>query len=215
MPKVKNIIWDWNGTLINDVAISCRILNEMLAERGLQSLSLEQFQRIYEHPAIRIYERAGFDLINESFELIAQDWHARYQHSAADIQLHHDSLMILDKCQRSGIDQYIISALPHDILTHNVKALQLESYFSFIKGLEDSYARSKIENAKNLMESMSLDPNSTIMIGDSAHDYETAKAINIDCLLVGRGYEHIDRLTQLNTRVINSFTECLTLLDLS
>ena len=46
--KYKNVVWDWNGTLLNDVKVGVNTLNDMLGRRGLPLLSVEDYKELVE-----------------------------------------------------------------------------------------------------------------------------------------------------------------------
>ena len=46
--KYKNVVWDWNGTLLNDVKVGVNTLNDMLGRRGLPLLSVEDYKELAE-----------------------------------------------------------------------------------------------------------------------------------------------------------------------
>ena len=58
--KYKNVVWDWNGTLLNDVKVGVNTLNDMLGRRGLPLLSVEDYKEKFGFPVIDFYDRVGF-----------------------------------------------------------------------------------------------------------------------------------------------------------
>ena len=50
--KYKNVVWDWNGTLLNDVKVGVNTLNDMLGRRGLPLLSVEDYKEKFGFPVI-------------------------------------------------------------------------------------------------------------------------------------------------------------------
>ena len=62
------IIWDWNGTLLDDVSICIDIMNEILGRRGLDKLTRKKYQQIFRFPVIDYYRQLGFDFKRDSFE---------------------------------------------------------------------------------------------------------------------------------------------------
>ena len=204
-----HIIWDWNGTLVNDAPVACAVLNEMLARRALAPVSFEHYREIYCHPIQRIYERVGFDLVQEPFGELADEWHAAYLDASTHAKLHHDSLETLQRFHSAGRTQVILSALPHDILSASVALHRLENFFSEVQGLEDRLARSKADTAQRLMHRLGAERDSILMVGDSAHDAEGATLLGIRCVLVSRGYESRERLGQHGFPVCSDFSEML------
>ena len=65
---IKNIIFDWNGTLIDDTQLSLEIENDLFLERGLRQIDLREYRDCFCFPVIHYYEKIGFDFKNNSFE---------------------------------------------------------------------------------------------------------------------------------------------------
>jgi len=205
MTPPSHIIWDWNGTLVNDAPVSYLVHSEMLSRRKLAPITFQRYQEIYEHPVQRIYERSGFDFTKESLENVAHEWHAIYAERMPQIKLQDDSLAALKRAKAKNISQVILSALPHKILCQSLKAQGIGSYFTYVSGLDDQLARSKIENGHRLLKETGAIAEKTIMIGDSSHDIETAQALGIKCHLVGRGFEDKARLLSHGQNVFDDF----------
>lgn len=209
MRGIKHVIWDWNGTLINDVPLSCSIMNEMLLAYGLTQISPDYYQRIYQHPIQLVYERAGFDLKKEPYAALAEQWHERYSSRLHEIPLQSDALYALNRVKETGAAQIILSALPHTILIDSLRNHAVDHYFAYVLGLEDNLARSKVENGKMLIEKINVNPQRAIMIGDTGHDAETARALGLPCYLVARGFEDRERLAQHGCGVFENFRDLL------
>lgn len=209
MYNFTHVIWDWNGTLLDDAYLSFEVFRKMIIERELPECSFDRFQRIYGHPIIQLYEKAGFDFAVESFDTVARQWHNGYESRTCELALHRDSVAILDEFAERGITQSVLSALPHDILLRSLQQHGLDGYFAHVLGLDDLSAHSKVDNGRLLLQTLSIDPADVILIGDSSHDAETASALGIDCLLVSRGLEHRDRLLQLGLPVFDNFESLL------
>lgn len=193
---IKNIIWDWNGTLVNDIPLTVSIANKMLAKRGLSEISIEYYREIYQHPISKVYEATGFNLKKEKFEVLSHEWHEDYLKQIVDVSLFEDSIEMLEFCKLRNINQSILSALPHDILLESLKHHKIENYFCYTKGLSHRLANSKIDNGHELMRELNFLADETILIGDSKHDVETAEALGVNCILVSRGFESKERLTE-------------------
>jgi phosphoglycolate phosphatase len=209
MRRFEFVIWDWNGTLVNDAMHSWDVINQLLIRRGMPTVEFENYQKIYQHPIIKIYEALGFDFAKESLQNIADEWHADYSARLPKIELHVDSIKALDTLKSLGVNQSILSALPHEILCESVNRHGVGSYFSSVVGLKDKLGESKVQNGAHLMKEIGAKPEKTILIGDSSHDLETAEAIGATCYLVSRGYEDKARLLRHGIDVFDDFEELL------
>src|ERR1035441_3524443 len=75
----KHIIWDWNGTLLNDTSLSLNIINGLLKSKNLNTLSLEDYRFIFDFPVKNYYEKAGFNFTEYSFEEVGKQWMDEYE----------------------------------------------------------------------------------------------------------------------------------------
>ena len=83
------------------------------------------------------------------------------------------------------------------------------NYFTHISGINNHYAVSKVENAKNLIKKVNINPQQVCMIGDTIHDYEVAGEIGCNCIIVANGHQSYKRLEPLNCTVVNKLTDVI------
>lgn len=202
MKTYKCIIWDWNGTLLDDVRLNMEIVNTLLEERGKKLLeSREYYLREFDFPVIDFYRKVGFDLEKEDFTLIARSYAALFNDNYPQAEVFDDARDVLRFIKHSGKEQVIISATEQNYLIKQVAYFELEHYFTDILGSGNVLGSSKIETAKKWMSKKGFDPCEVLFIGDTLHDAETAKAIGCDCVLVCRGHNCRDRLEKTGCRV--------------
>jgi phosphoglycolate phosphatase len=63
-----HILWDWNGTLFDDVWVNVSAMNTLLARRNLPLLTVERYRTVFTFPVRTYYQAIGLDLTAESFE---------------------------------------------------------------------------------------------------------------------------------------------------
>jgi phosphoglycolate phosphatase len=202
---MKIVFWDWNGTLVNDAPVLCDVFNAVVEPRGGSPLSLDQYREVYRHPIRSMYEMVGFDFDRHSFEEVAHLWHQEYQARVPTIQLHHDSLAALESLKRRGSRQFVLSALPHDLLVQSVASFALGHFFEEVCGISNSLGISKVEEGRTLVERLQIPGSDITIIGDSSHDAEVAREIAANCILVARGGESRTRLEASGFPVVDSF----------
>ena len=64
--KYQHIIWDWNGTLLNDAWLFVDIMNGVLSNRKLPLITVDDYRKLFCFPVKDYYKKLGFDLENES-----------------------------------------------------------------------------------------------------------------------------------------------------
>ena len=184
------IVWDWNGTLCDDVAVCIDVMNGLLAEQGLPPIpDVETYRGLFCFPVIRYYERLGFDFAKTPFETLAHAYIAGYAAAQHRAGLCPDALDTLDALQNRGVRQAVLSAGEQNSLLAQMAPFPIASYFSDILGVSDHYGRSKRDRAVAWVAEEGLDPRRTLFIGDTVHDFEVASACGADCILIAAGHQ--------------------------
>ena len=204
---VKNIIWDWNGTLLDDVGICLEILNTMLIKRNVRPVTLDEYYGIFGFPVVDYYRRAGFDLVSETFESVSEDYISAYGAVAPYLTLRDGARELVQRLCDSGCRQFILSASRKAVLTAALDRYGLTELFEDVFGLEDDYAYGKRELGIDAMRTLSLDPAETVMVGDTLHDADVADAMGIRCILVCGGHHSFERLSARHSNVCADLDE--------
>jgi phosphoglycolate phosphatase len=210
----KHIIWDWNGTLLNDVGLCVDIINGILLKRKLNFLSLEKYRDIFTFPIVNYYEKAGFDFTQYSFEEVGKEWMSEYERRRTECLLHPGVEEILILLKEKNIKQSILSAYPHNTLMEIISHFNLNDFFSYIIGLDNIYATSKVELGKDLMRKIGNKNGKVLLVGDTEHDFEVAQEIGSDCILIADGHQSKEKLLSLcKTTVFDSLSDFTLMLN--
>ncbi len=207
--KYQHILWDWNGTLLDDVTLGVEIINGILMRRGMRSIDLGRYYEVFDFPVIDYYRNVGLDLDHESFEKIAEEYIVHYEERCCSCTLQENAKDVLVHIHGQGIPQSILSASHHESLRQFVDYFGIAKYFSDLIGLKNHYAESKIENGCKWMMDSGYGSKDVVMIGDTVHDYEVAQAIGADCILVSRGHHSEEKLKSCGVPVLSSLLELL------
>ena len=204
--EIESIIWDWNGTLLDDVEVNVRTVNEMLVKRGLSQVDIATYKELFCFPVKTFQSLVGFDFEKETFEEIAIEYQATYKLYADEIRLNEDALFVIDLLYQKGAKQYILSAAMQDDLVKMLEGFNIANKFNGIYGVSDIHAAGKIERGKQLMNENLLNPERSLIIGDTLHDAEVAKALGINYLLYSGGHNSHELLSK-KAQVIDSLKE--------
>ena len=209
MANYEHIIWDWNGTLLDDAWLCHEISNQQLTTRGLPTVEREQFLKQFRVPIKEFLVELGLVNKNEHHGQVSQEFHGLYQARRHELELHSDTKEILDQVARMGLSQSILSAHPADMLDSIVRYFQIEEYFTSIIGHENVLVESKVEIGRSWLNSSGISPSSIVMVGDTEHDFEVAQALGVDCLLIPCGMQHRCRLEPLDATVLESLSDLI------
>jgi len=209
LSKYKHIIWDWNGTLINDIWLVVEIMNKMLKKRNMPGIDSKKYREIFDFPVIDYYAKLGFNFSKESFEELTVEFISEYYTRFNECKLFNEVEEVLKKIRDMGIPQSILSASKEDVLIEKIKYYGIDKYFNRIIGLENHYAESKVERGKKWIDELNLNPQDVLLMGDTAHDYDVSKHIGCDCLLIANGHYSYERLAKLGVDVIGTLKEMI------
>jgi phosphoglycolate phosphatase len=207
--KFEHIIWDWNGTLLNDTALCLNIINGLLKTKNLKTLSLEDYRLIFDFPVKNYYEKVGFNFIDYSFEEVGKQWMDEYEIRKGETVLFEGTKDVLDYISSLGIGQSILSAYSLETLIEIINDHGLSKYFKHITGLDHIYATSKLDIGKELIKKIDAPLQKIVLIGDTIHDHEVASELGIQCILIANGHQSRERLLLSGFPVLNNIRELI------
>lgn len=203
----KHILWDWNGTLVNDMDLCVSVTNTLIQKRQGNLISREIYQREFTFPVLQFYEKIGFDFSTETYSDVAEEWILEYKRNfEACSKLNGNVIEVLEHVEGLGLRQSILSACEAELLNHSIRHLKLEKFFHQIHGTGDNHAHGKEDLAHSLIKEEHCSPEESILFGDTVHDYEVAQAVGIDCVLIANGHQHEDRLRKTGAPVIRDIS---------
>ena len=191
---VQRVVWDWNGTLFDDAWLCVDVMNELLAEHQLPTLTLARYQQVFDFPVIDYYRRLGFDFDRTSFEELGTIFIERYEARKTTCHLHTGARELLESLQQRGIPQVLLSAYQQHTLDELIAHFDLAPYFEAVLGHPDHYASRKAARAAQWAQLTGEDTSSFLFIGDTVHDAEVAHHVGAQCVLVDGGNQDHQRL---------------------
>ncbi len=204
---LRAVIWDFNGTLIDDTELTVRSLNVLLARRGLPLVGVDDYRRSVGFPLSGYYERIGLDVAGEGMSALAEEFYALYLPSLPRCRLHHGVIDTLKGLRDAGMKQFVLSASEESVVRATIVGLEVSEYFDAVLGLDHRLVDSKIERGRQLVRSLSTETSAMLLIGDTDHDAEVGDALEIPVLLVAQGHQDERRLRATGHRVAADLEE--------
>ena len=192
------IIWDWNGTLIDDVSAAVNALNRMLALRGVAPVTQDFYRAHFGFPVRPFYATVGLDLAHEDWNRICTDFH-RFIAEEPNQHLRPDARDALQYVLDQGGRQAILSALRQDLLLRDTAREGVQTFFDALFGVDNLDGATKLSRGHDLMthlkESGLVIPDHPLFfIGDTLHDAEVGTALGATPILVEGGHQNRSRL---------------------
>ena len=114
--KYTHLIWDFNGTVLNDVDVSVDAANALLKRCGVSAIPGKEFYRsVFGFPIKDYYERLGIDFEKTSFEDLAPVWVEEYLSRAPRAGMNEGVLQTIAKVRAMGVSQILLSATEADM----------------------------------------------------------------------------------------------------
>lgn len=197
----RQIIWDWNGTLLDDAQACINALNSLLRERQLPLLDRERYRASFGFPVRAFYRAIGITADDRGWNDLAVVFHARYRREPASVPA--EARALLGWLQARNVLQAILSACEQQLLDTQVAEQGLSGTFVAVQGTDNLDGCAKIDVGRRLMARLAS-PDVCLLIGDTLHDAEVATALGCACVLVACGHQSRARLAQAGCPVFDS-----------
>ena len=210
--KYDHVIWDFNGTVLDDMQVGIDSVNQMLAARGLPTLSgLAEYRAAFDFPVEDYYRRLGFDFDREDFRTcLAPLWVSLYEQNEWRAPLFAGVEPLARALRANGVKQSILSASESVMMRRQLQARNALDWFDEIWGNDCIHAYGK-EGLASAWRAAHPDA-VAVVIGDTVHDFTVAQAMGADCVLVAAGHHSYERLASCGAPVVEDLFACAKLL---
>jgi phosphoglycolate phosphatase-like HAD superfamily hydrolase/ADP-ribose pyrophosphatase YjhB (NUDIX family) len=184
---IRNVIFDWSGTLVDDLPAVFKASNFVLTQSGQPAMSLDEFRREFQLPFTKFYDRHTPEVPMERLE---QWFHAEFAQSQDSVTEVPHARKFLEFCRANGLRAFILSTIH---ARHFKAQCRGNGFDAFI---EKSYTGvwDKREKIHGILRENNLRPDETLFIGDMEHDIATAKHGGVHSCAVLTGYNTLDQL---------------------
>lgn len=202
------VLWDWNGTLLDDLEMNLQIVDVLLSNHKIENgVSREFYLENFAFPISRFYEKIGFDLSKHDFMALADEYDEEYLSRLPETTLFKNAESTLAALSSGKVHQAVISATEHERLVSQVKSYGIEKYFDAVLGTENHLGKGKVAVAEEWLKQSGANPERTVFIGDTLHDFECSKAIGCTCFLIAGGHNSKEKLLKTGCEVFDDIGE--------
>ena len=201
---IRYIFFDFNGTILDDVALCLKLLNQMLRRQHKKELTLEEYKNVFTFPVKTYYERAGLDFSIDSFECLAEEFITQYQPASMRCGLYEGLTDTLSYLKEKGYHLVILSASEIHNLLEQCRHYKLLPYFDAILGIDNIHASGKMDIAADYLHQQGICGEEVLLVGDTLHDLEVANGLKASCMLVSCGHQSKEVLSKGKVRLLPS-----------
>ena len=181
----QNIIFDWSGTVVDDLGPVLEATNAVMRTFGRVEMSREEFRREFRLPFLHWYEEILPGVTAGELDEVFLEAFAA---SREPVTVLPHAREFLECCTAAGRRMFVLSSAPQHAVEAQAEALGLGHFFEHIyAGIRD-----KREHIGGVLSERKLHKAETLMIGDMRHDIHAARAGGITSVAVLTGYEFPD-----------------------
>ncbi|MDR1410480.1 MAG: HAD family hydrolase [Oscillospiraceae bacterium] len=206
MANIRCVLWDWNGTLLDDVGASLAAVNDMLARRHRPAIDLLAYREAIGVPIRRFYN-IHFDMTQENYPALLSEYSKDYTTHLTKCNLASGAIALLKKLHFTGVLQVILSSSEQKIVENALARYNVAQYFDAVLGASDYFADSKLERAREYLRVQTPPPKQVLLMGDLVHDFDVAQELGTQCVLVNWGHQGEAQFVRLGAQVISSLCE--------
>jgi phosphoglycolate phosphatase-like HAD superfamily hydrolase len=208
---VTHLVWDWNGTLLDDLALVVAATNVSLASLGGPPITAEDHRRDFRRPISDYYGHVlGRPVSEAEFIELDRAYHGFYRDGLLGAALAADAETAMRAWPGT---QSLLSMWFHDELVPEVTRRGLLGLFERVDGLRRGVVGGghKADHLVAHLDALGVEPAGAVLIGDSADDAHAADAVGAACVLYGGGFTHPDRLAETGAPVAATLVEAVAL----
>jgi len=200
-----HVVWDWNGTLVEDLPVVVESVNAALGAIGEAPITEDDYRAYFTRPVGRFYERLlERPISDDEWDTLDRVFHDHYRAALDRVPLASDAMQAIDAVGVRGWSQSILSMWWEDELLDVVTRHGLVDRMALIQGNVDDPGGEKASHLLRHVSTLDLDAGSVVMIGDSTDDAVAAGVVGTACVLYDGGSHHLDDLENLGVPVSGS-----------
>ena len=184
---IRNIIFDWSGTLVDDLPAVLKASNFVLAQAGRPEMSLDQFRAEFSLPFTSFYDRHTPDVPMAKLE----SWfHSSFRQAQDSVRALPYARDFLEFCRAQKLRTFLLSTVHRDHFQAQCRVTGFDAYLD--KPYTDVWDKRK--KIHDILAENHLRADETLFIGDMQHDIETAHHGGIHSCAVLTGYNTLEQL---------------------
>ena len=206
MNSINTVIWDFNGTLIDDAEAALCAVNDMLTKRNQSPIDKTKYAAAVDTPIWKFYE-VVFEEGSITPEEAVVEFNSGYEKYLPANPLMEGAKEMLEYFKSLGFTQLVVSASHIDKVQAKLESLGLLGYFDTVLALSDYNAGDKTYLARKYLDDNGISPENAVVIGDCVFDCKMAEAIGACCILTTQGHQTITELSVTSAEVVDSLLE--------
>jgi phosphoglycolate phosphatase-like HAD superfamily hydrolase len=203
-----HLVWDWNGTLLDDLSLVISATNAAFAAIGGPAVTAAEHRRDFRRPIVDYYGQVlGRVVDRDEFIRLDRAFHEAYRLGLVNVALAADAEAAMRAWPGT---QSLLSMWFHDELVPAVEGYGLAGLLARVDGLRtDIGGDRKAKHLAGHLAALEVPGHRAVLIGDSVDDADAAGAVGAACVLYTGGFTDPDRLRGAGVPVAGSLVEAV------
>jgi phosphoglycolate phosphatase-like HAD superfamily hydrolase len=207
-----HIVWDWNGTLLDDLEIVVESLNVGTAEFGVAPIDEDGYRDHFKRPVRAFYDSLFGRMVSDmEWAYLNKTFHDEYNERVHRAPLTVGAVEAVERASSLGWSQSLLSMSIHGQLLDAVISRGIADRFTLIDGLTVPTGGLKSEHLETHLDSLGRDPRGVLLIGDTPDDAVAARQVGAGVILFDGGSHHLPALKAMGAPVAHTLGETIDL----
>jgi phosphoglycolate phosphatase-like HAD superfamily hydrolase len=209
-----HLVWDWNGTVLNDFEIILRSTNDSFGDHGLPPITAEQYRTQIKMPIRAFYaDILGHEPTDEEWETLDASFHRYYVAYERQARLSDGLPDLFRDWAGRGHSQSLLSMYHDDKLVPVVAHHGIAHHFTLVQGTTPPRPARKAEHLQDHLRRLSVDPSQVVLIGDSPDDAHAAQSVGAHAILYSGGFAAAQALAATGARIADTLSAAVEIIE--
>lgn len=205
MRKFDCVIWDWNGTLIDDLKIALEAVNDTMDVFDRPHMDVYRYYDLMRTDVRGFYEQL-FDLSKVPYERLTAYFSMFYDQRVKKARLMEGAAEVLKTLNEAGVKQAIVSASHRDKVKRDTARFGINGFFADILGAADHLVGSKASMANGFILENKFDLDRVLVIGDLLHDAQMADKLGTRHVIIPNGHQTAEYLSENGVTILDDIS---------
>jgi phosphoglycolate phosphatase-like HAD superfamily hydrolase len=210
--KTSHLVWDWNGTLLDDLPVVIEAVNLSIGSFGVDPITADDYRDHYTRPVRHFYDSLfGRVVDDEEWLRLNSTFHDAYFELATHVDLAPGALEAMGMLEEAGWSQSLLSMSPQDWLEGIVARLELTGRFEMVDGLSGPTGGLKAAHLEDHLSMLAIEGRSVVVVGDTPDDVAAARHVGAHPVLFHGGSHHIEVLEREGVPIAETIVDAATI----
>ena len=203
-----HLVWDWNGTLLDDLSLVVEATNQAFAAVGGRSLDSDEHRKTFRRPVAEFYAEILERAVDaEEFGRLDRIFHDAYRLGLTTTSLAADAMHAIRSWPGT---QSLLSMWFHAELVPAIETYGLTGVFTRVDGLRTEVGGDlKAGHLARHLDQLGISGDRAVLVGDSLDDALAAESVGAAAVLYTGGFTHPARLRASGRPVADTLVEAV------